>query len=155
MRSPRRLATLLPALLCAIWSLLLLPPATGAFAATATATAPARGAVTQASASGDGAPVAAPPPVNLPAPASPATPVSHHAAPPEPQLADTTVMRLPATVENLLRYPGAPAAPTVTVTDVPVPVRGVLVGDPRRERAPPGGAHRPRDPRGPPSTRHD
>ncbi|MFE0653404.1 hypothetical protein ACFVZH_33030 [Streptomyces sp. NPDC059534] len=143
-RSPRRFVTLLPALLCAIWSLILVPPA------------PAPATVEAASAtSAPARAFPAFPAASSSVPATPAAPGSPHLTPPEPHLAAGAVVGLPAAVENHVRFPGAPVAPDVAPVDVPVPVRGVLVGDPRRERAPPGGSHRPRDPRGPPSPRHD
>jgi hypothetical protein len=72
----------------------------------------------------------------------------------EPRLAPAAVVGLPVAVENPVRFPATPAAPPVAQADLSVPARGLLVGDPRRERAPPGGVHRPRASRGPPSTRH-
>ncbi|MFD0071489.1 hypothetical protein ACFVIY_03505, partial [Streptomyces sp. NPDC127166] len=81
-----------------------------------------------------------------------------HAAPrahsQEPRFAPAAVVGLPVAVENPVRFPAPPAAPPVAHADLSVPARGLLVGDPRRERAPPGGVHRPRASRGPPSTRH-
>ncbi|MFF0476984.1 hypothetical protein [Streptomyces sp. NPDC004284] len=129
-----RLATLVPAILCVLWSLLLVP----------TSTAPTRDAPTTTAA-----------PQGLPAPAAgaarqaPSTEASG-----EPRLAPAAVVGLPAAVENLVRFPAAPAAPAAAPADLSVPARGLLVGDPRRERAPPGGPHGPRESRGPPSTRH-
>ncbi|MER5312811.1 hypothetical protein ABT034_34140 [Streptomyces sp. NPDC002773] len=125
----RRLATLLPAILCAVWSLLVLP-------------APAAQTLGP-----------------MPHPASaPAASAPHHGPPrassPEPHFAPTAVVRLPAAVENPVRIPGTPAALGTVPPEPHVPARGVLVGDPRRERAPPGTDHGPRAPRGPPSTRH-
>ncbi|MGW1122743.1 hypothetical protein ACWD5B_37485 [Streptomyces tanashiensis] len=124
--SARRLSALLPAMLCALWSLLLVPasaaPAEGLPAATASHQA-----------------------------ASPAAP---RATPQEPHLAPAAVVGLPVAVENPVRFPAAPAAPAAAPADLSVPARGLLEGDPRRERAPPGGLHGPRAPRGPPSTRH-
>ncbi|MFJ7128586.1 hypothetical protein [Streptomyces sp. NPDC098101] len=153
-RSARRLATLVPALLCAIWSLLLTPPATADPATTRTTRASSPGAVTPASpdrTSGDRtAPVQA---RTVPA-VSPASVPVHRFAPPEPHLAPAAVVGLPAVVEHSVRFPAAPAAPAAVSVDLSLPPRGLLAGDPRRERAPPGGPHVPRDPRGPPSTRH-
>ncbi|WP_406054883.1 hypothetical protein OG462_05225 [Streptomyces sp. NBC_01077] len=129
-RSARRLATLLPAILCAIWSLLVLP---------ASAAAPATGATSH----------------TVPASAMNVTPApAHRASAPEPHFAPTAVVRLPAAVENPVRIPVAPPATAAVPADLSVPARGVLAGDPRRERAPPGAVHDPRAPRGPPSTRH-
>ncbi|WP_411111728.1 hypothetical protein [Streptomyces sp. c-19] len=139
-RSARRLATLLPALLCAVWSLLVLPaPATQDFA-------PTPHPVTAAFPAAPGAAHHAP--GNSP-PHGPA-----RASSPEPHFAPTAVVRLPAAVENPLRFPGTPPATTAVPADLSVPARGVLAGDPRRERAPPAGPRAPRAPRGPPSARH-
>ncbi|MFJ5831520.1 hypothetical protein [Streptomyces sp. NPDC093089] len=135
--SPRRLATLLPVLLWAISSLLLLSPS-------------------GATAVGAAAPVSAVSAPHGPAvPEAPAAPASRQVASPEPHFGASAGVRVTAAVENPVRFPGAPAAPAPAIADVPVPARGVVVGDPRRERAPPGGSHGPRDPRGPPSPRHD
>lgn len=125
--SARRLAALVPALLCAIWSLILTPAAS--------------------------APASVPVPASAPLPAS--APVSaQRLVPPEPHLAPAAVAGLPAVVEHSVRFPALPAAPAAAPVDLSLPLRGLLAGDPRRERAPPGGPHVPRDPRGPPSTRH-
>ncbi|MFC8589262.1 hypothetical protein ACFUGD_32560 [Streptomyces sp. NPDC057217] len=212
-RSARRLATLVPALLCAIWSLLLTQPATadpaatspprvsptGAGAATSAfpdrtpeartapvfprsdpaRTAPAAipllpdptPAVRTAPASAPVSPSPSPDPARTtqvspnstpartapipPAPAVSPPPVPvHRFAPPEPHLAPAAVVGLPAVVEHSVRFPTAPAAPAAVPVDLSLPPRGLLAGDPRRERAPPGGPYVPRDPRGPPSTRH-
>ncbi|WP_432121370.1 hypothetical protein [Streptomyces sp. S1] len=219
-RSARRLAALVPALLCAIWSLLLTPPATADPAATpttrvssasagaATPTFPdrtleARTAPVVVPLLGDPTPAVRTAPASAPAPPSPApspspdpipgparttqvspnstpartdpvqartTPTStlpvpapavspapvpvHRFVPPEPHLAPAAVVGLPAVVEHSVRFPAAPAAPAAVPVDLSLPPRGLLAGDPRRERAPPGGPHVPRDPRGPPSTRH-
>ncbi|MFI9122055.1 hypothetical protein ACIGW0_22045 [Streptomyces bikiniensis] len=130
--SARRLAALVPALLCAIWSLILSPAAS----------APASVPVPAAS-----APASAPLPASAPVPAQ-------RLVPPEPYLAPAAVAGLPAVVEHSVRFPALPAAPAAAPVDLSLPLRGLLAGDPRRERAPPGGPHVPRDPRGPPSTRH-
>ncbi|MEU4081029.1 hypothetical protein DEJ45_34355 [Streptomyces venezuelae] len=136
-RSARRLATLLPAVLCAIWSLLVLP------ATTAEATTPTPG------------PSRAAPPHGVTSPGDTPHPrTAPRAAAPEPHFAPTAVVRLPAAVENPVRLPGTPAATTAVPADLVLPARGVLACDPRRERAPPATAHDPRAPRGPPSTRH-
>ncbi|WP_030207940.1 hypothetical protein [Streptomyces bikiniensis] len=125
--SARRLAALVPALLCAIWSLILTPAAS--------------------------APASVPVPASAPLPVS--APVSaQRLVPPEPHLAPAAVAGLPAVVEHSVRFPALPAAPAAAPVDLSLPLRGLLAGDPRRERAPPGGPHVPRDPRGPPSTRH-
>ncbi|MFE8936020.1 hypothetical protein ACFYNX_00800 [Streptomyces sp. NPDC007872] len=144
-RSARRLAALVPALLCALWSLILAPaPAS----ASNTATPPA---VRTAAIS----PAPAVDPAARTAHASPPAPApAHRLAPPEPHLAPAAVVGLPAVVEHSVRFPAAPAAPAVAPVDLSPPPRGLLAGDPRRERAPPGGPYVPRDPRGPPSTRH-
>ncbi|MEV6251340.1 hypothetical protein AB0M38_35045 [Streptomyces sp. NPDC051742] len=139
-RSARRLATLLPALLCAVWSLLVLP------APAAQALAPTPHPVTAAFPAAPGAAHHAP---GYSPPHSPARTSS-----PEPHFAPTAVVRLPAAVENPLRIPGTPAGTTAVPVDLSVPARGVLAGDPRRERAPPAGPRAPRAPRGPPSARH-
>ncbi|MEU4067251.1 hypothetical protein AB0F25_33460 [Streptomyces wedmorensis] len=144
-RSPRWLAALLPALLWAIWSLVLLAPS-----ATTAVTTTARSAAASAATS---APTGSTPAGG--APAVPKASAAQHLTPPEPHVGDTAVVRLSAAVENPLRFPPAPATPAAVPVDVPVPPRGVLAGDPRRERAPPGGPRGPRDPRGPPSPRHD
>ncbi|MFF1510197.1 hypothetical protein [Streptomyces sp. NPDC058326] len=124
-RAARRLATFLPAVLCAIWSLLVLPAAAAA---------------------------------QPPGPTPPTVAAPHHGPPrassPEPHFAPTAVVRLPAVVENPVRIPATPAATGTVPPDLSLPAHGVLAGDPRRERAPPGGRHAPRAPRGPPSTRH-
>ncbi|WP_186102818.1 hypothetical protein [Streptomyces venezuelae] len=146
-RSARRLVTLLPAVLCAIWSLLVLP------ATTAEATTPTPGPSRAAPPHGATSPAA--PPHGVTSPGD-----THHprtaprAAAPEPHFAPTAVVRLPAAVENPVRLPGTPAATTAVPAGLVLPARGVLAGDPRRERAPPATAHDPRAPRGPPSTRH-
>ncbi|MFZ4299813.1 hypothetical protein ACOZE3_18100 [Streptomyces cinereoruber] len=155
-RSARRLAALVPALLCAIWSLILTP----------TAAAPGPVAPSATHAAPFSAPRAVPAPAGLPAPHAeapfsaprtapvPASAPAHHLAPPEPHLAPAAVVGLPAAVEHSVRFPAVPAAPAAAPLDLSLPLRGLLAGDPRRERAPPGGPHVPRDPRGPPSTRH-
>ncbi|MER6095876.1 hypothetical protein ABT154_08410 [Streptomyces sp. NPDC001728] len=140
-RSTRRVAALLPAMLCAIWSLLLLP------APQAQGT-PQTAAVAQAGSAL--APVAPPGTAPGTAPSAPA----HHVAPPDPQLASTAVARLPGAVENPVRFPGTPLTTVAVPADLSVPARGVLVGDPRRERAPPTAPRGPRVPRGPPAARH-
>ncbi|MFJ2932912.1 hypothetical protein ACIO8G_09080 [Streptomyces sp. NPDC087219] len=132
-RSTRQFVALLPAMLCAVWSLLVLPASTAQPA--------------------DHTAAAGPAPTRTVAPAA-----SHGAGPrasaPEPHFAPTAVVRLPAAVENPARIPVTPAGTVTVPADLSPPARGVLVGDPRRERAPPGTAHDPRAPRGPPSTRH-
>ncbi|MGW4726296.1 hypothetical protein [Streptomyces sp. NPDC004291] len=223
-RSARRLAALVPALLCAIWSLLLTSPATADPAATPTTRVSSARAATPAfpdrtlearaapvviplladptpavrtapasapaSPSPDPSPSPGPIPGPIPGPArttqvspnstpartdpvqarttpTPTLPVSvpvpavspapvpvHRFVPPEPHLAPAAVVGLPAVVEHSVRFPAAPAAPAAVPVDLSLPPRGLLAGDPRRERAPPGGPHVPRDPRGPPSTRH-
>ncbi|MFJ3785061.1 hypothetical protein [Streptomyces sp. NPDC090093] len=165
-RSARRLAALVPALLCAIWSLLLTPPATADPATPRTAQASSIGAGATTPASPDRTPGARTAPVSprsdpartapaLPAPAvSPAPVPVHRFVPPEPHLAPAAVVGLPAVVEHSVRFPAASATPAAVPVDLSLPPRGLLAGDPRRERAPPGGPHVPRDPRGPPSTRH-
>ncbi|WP_157870074.1 MULTISPECIES: hypothetical protein [unclassified Streptomyces] len=158
-RSTRRLATLLPAILCAIWSLLLLPapqaqgaPLTGAVASAGSAPAPAVPAGTAPGTAQSAAPGTAP---GAPAPAVPSAPAAtHHIAPPDPQLATTSVARLAAAVENPVRFPGTPVATAAVPADLRPPARGVLAGDPRRERAPPTAPRGPRVPRGPPAARH-
>ncbi|MFE5733127.1 hypothetical protein ACFQ7A_19745 [Streptomyces sp. NPDC056528] len=161
--SARRLATLVPALLCALWSLILTPaPASASDPAPATRTAaisqapaPATrtAAISQAPAVSPALPVPAATPRTAPA-SVPASAPAHRLVPPEPHLAPAAVAGLPAAVEHSVRFPAAPAAPVAAPADLFLPPRGLLVGDPRRERAPPGGSYVPRDPRGPPSTRH-
>ncbi|MGA5064084.1 hypothetical protein ACPB9E_09945 [Streptomyces exfoliatus] len=146
-RSARRLATLLPALLCAVWSLLVLP------APAAQALAPTPHSVTAAFPAAPGAAHHAPGAAHhAPGYSPPHGPT--RASSPEPHFAPTAVVRLPAAVENPLRIPGTPAVVTAVPADLAVPARGVLAGDPRRERAPPAGPRAPRAPRGPPSARH-
>ncbi|MFF8510496.1 hypothetical protein ACF064_20650 [Streptomyces sp. NPDC015492] len=104
-------------------------------------------------------PVSAPAgtPVSVPAgtPVSaPAHGAGARASAPEPHFAPTAVVRLPAAVENPVRIPVTPPGAAAVPLDLSLPARGVVAGDPRRERAPPGAAHDPRAPRGPPSTRH-
>ncbi|MFF5922467.1 hypothetical protein ACFY8C_29635 [Streptomyces flavochromogenes] len=132
-RSTRQLVALLPAMLCAVWSLLVLPAST-AQAADHTAAAGPAATRTVAPALSQGA--------------------GPRASAPEPHFAPTAVVRLPAAVENPVRITVMPAGTATVSADLSLPARGVLVGDPRRERAPPGTAHDPRAPRGPPSTRH-
>ncbi|WP_435190008.1 hypothetical protein [Streptomyces sp. bgisy126] len=156
-RSARRLAALVPALLCVLWSLILTPAASAADPAAAPATRTAQVSTDPAPARtvqgptgptpGDPKPNRAPAARTAPAPA-------HRLAPPEPHLAPAAVAGLPAVVEHSVRFPAVPAAPAAVPVDLSLPPRGLLAGDPRRERAPPGGPHAPRDPRGPPSTRH-
>ncbi|MFB7040535.1 MULTISPECIES: hypothetical protein [unclassified Streptomyces] len=162
-RSARRLATLVPALLCVLWSLILTPAASAADPTAAPADRTVQGSpdpspdrTVQGPASptpGDPKPNRAPAartaPASVPAPAP-----AHRLAPPEPHLAPAAVAGLPAVVEHSVRFPAVPAAPAAVPVDLSLPPRGLLAGDPRRERAPPGGPHVPRDPRGPPSTRH-
>ncbi|MFJ3499586.1 hypothetical protein [Streptomyces sp. NPDC090135] len=151
-RSARRLATLVPALLCVLWSLILTPAASAAdpTAAPATHTTPARTVQGPTGPTpGDPKPNRDPGDRAAPAPAP-----AHRLAPPEPHLAPAAVAGLPAVVEYSVRFPAVPAAPAAVPVDLSLPPRGLLAGDPRRERAPPGGPHVPRDPRGPPSTRH-
>ncbi|WP_411074004.1 hypothetical protein [Streptomyces sp. cmx-4-7] len=148
--SARHLATLVPALLCALWSLILAPaPASASDPAPATRTA----AIPQAPAVSPALPDPAATPRTAPA-SVPASAPAHRLVPPEPHLAPAAVAGLPAAVEHSVRFPAAPAAPVAAPVDLFLPPRGLLVGDPRRERAPPGGTHVPRDPRGPPSARH-
>ncbi|MEV7674601.1 hypothetical protein [Streptomyces sp. NPDC088752] len=159
-RSARRLAALVPALLCALWSLTLAPaPASASNTATppavrtaAISPAPATPPAVRTAAT---SPAPAVDPAARAAHASPPAPApAHRLAPPEPHLAPAAVVGLPAVVEHSVRFPAAPAAPAVAPVDLSPPPRGLLAGDPRRERAPPGGPYVPRDPRGPPSTRH-
>ncbi|MBB4981267.1 hypothetical protein [Streptomyces nymphaeiformis] len=160
--SARPLATLVPALLCVLWSLLLAPAADASARGAATPAAPtvsaqglrpsaasahglAASGASGASAQGRAAAGTTPQPPSDAAP---------RARSQEPRLAPAAVVGLPVAVENPVRFPAPPAAPPVAQADLSVPARGLLVGDPRRERAPPGGVHRPRASRGPPSTRH-
>ncbi|MFK0213236.1 hypothetical protein [Streptomyces sp. NPDC090298] len=171
--SARRLAALVPALLCALWSLLALPPATAppqdVHAAAAVRADPMlralrpEGPVSPAvtlRTEGSGSPA-----VPIPsdpgrgygpggAPSAAGSRTVPRAASPEPHFAATAAVGLPAAVENPARFPAAPAAPPAAPADLTAPARGLLAGDPRRERAPPAAAHGPRVPRGPPSTRH-
>ncbi|MFJ6577408.1 hypothetical protein ACIQMY_15725 [Streptomyces sp. NPDC091368] len=183
--SARRLAALVPALLCALWSLLALPPATAppqdVHAAAAVRADPMlralrpEGPVSPAvtfRTEGPGSPAVT---VRTEGSGSPAVPIPSdsgrvygpggapsaagsrtvpRATSPEPHLAATAAVGLPAAVENPTRFTAAPAAPPAAPADLTVPARGLLAGDPRRERAPPAAAHGPRVPRGPPSTRH-
>ncbi|MFF4169432.1 hypothetical protein [Streptomyces sp. NPDC001744] len=142
-RSTRRLAALLPVLLCALWSLFLAPVSAAA------APAPVSAGAVPAPTTARAVPVAGPPDRTAPAPGP-----AHRLAPPEPHLSPVAVAGFPAAVEHSVRFPAPPAAPTAAPVGSSPPVRGLLAGDPRRERAPPGGPHVPRDPRGPPSTRH-
>ncbi|MFF7440538.1 hypothetical protein [Streptomyces sp. NPDC008122] len=163
--SARPLATLVPALLCVLWSLLLAPAADASARGAATPAAPtvsaqglrpstesaesahglAASAASGASAQGRSAAGTTPRPPSDAAP---------RARSQEPRLAPAAVVGLPVAVENPVRFPVPPAAPPVAQADLSVAARGLLAGDPRRERAPPGGVHRPRASRGPPSTRH-
>ncbi|MFE2560585.1 hypothetical protein ACFXGT_32130 [Streptomyces sp. NPDC059352] len=143
-RAARRPNALLPVLLCALWSLLLLQ-APGAQAAPTPA-------ITASPAPGPTPPTTSPAHLTVSPGSAPGA--RHLAAPPEPHLAPVAVVRLPAAVEHSVRFPAPPGAPTAAAVDLSVPARGVLAGDPRRERAPPGDRHHPRDPRGPPSPRH-
>ncbi|MFJ4868812.1 hypothetical protein [Streptomyces sp. NPDC088757] len=156
-RSARRLAALVPALLCALWSLVLTPAP--ASASDPTATAATRTAISRDPAVSPAARtvVISRTPDPAAPPAARTTPVpapAHRLAPPEPHLAPAAVAGLPAAVEHSVRFPAAPAAPAAGPAGLSPPPRGLLAGDPRRERAPPGGSYVPRDPRGPPSTRH-
>ncbi|MFD8976208.1 hypothetical protein [Streptomyces sp. NPDC059593] len=146
-RAARQLMALLPAILCALWSLLLLPTQS---AQAAPAPMPATTAPTPAFGLGlGGAYAVAGPHVTAPSEAGlPAAPTE------TPDLASEAVAELPAAVEHSVRFPAPPATPSAPAVDLSVPARGVLAGDPRRERAPPGDRHEPRDPRGPPSPRH-
>ncbi|MER5961579.1 hypothetical protein [Streptomyces sp. NPDC002057] len=167
--SARRLATLLPAMLCAIWSLLVLPaqaagaadrpvPAPVGTTAPTPVPSPNPAAPTRGSTPGSWTPDFWTPGSSAPGsstPAAPTTPGAHQrATSPEPHFAPTAFVRLPAAVENPVRNPVTPATTGVVPADLSPPARGVLAGDPRRERAPPGGPRGPRDPRGPPATRH-
>ncbi|MFC9796909.1 hypothetical protein ACFVJI_30245 [Streptomyces sp. NPDC127584] len=202
-RSTRQLVALLPAMLCAVWSLLVLPGSTASASSPAPTGHPAAAGYAQAAmpvsapsgmpnSASAGVPVSAPSgmpnsasagvPVSAPSgmpnsgsagtpvyalsgtPVSPlsGTPVSaptpgagSRVSAPEPHFAPTAVVRLPAAVENPVRIPVTPPGAAAVPVDLTLPAaRGVLAGDPRRERAPPGAAHDPRAPRGPPSTRH-
>ncbi|MEU3483032.1 hypothetical protein ACI2LO_30030 [Streptomyces sp. NPDC033754] len=146
-RAARQLMALLPAILCALWSLLLLPTQS---AQAAPAPMPATTAPTPGFGLGlGGAFAVAGPHVTAPSESGlPVTPTE------TPDLASDTVAELPAAVEHSVRFPAPPATPSAPAVDLSVPARGVLAGDPRRERAPPGDRHEPRDPRGPPSPRH-
>lgn len=123
-RAARQLTSLLPAILCALLSLLLL----------------------QAPSAQAGPAGTAPVPV--------ASLTAAPAASTDPHLALDAVAELPAAVEHSVRFPVPPAAPPSAAVDLSVPARGLLTGGPRRERAPPGDRHEPRDSRGPPSPRH-
>ncbi|CAM5277316.1 hypothetical protein [Streptomyces narbonensis] len=173
-RAARQLTALLTVVLCALWSLLLLQtPSAQA------ATAPARASVSVSAcsaASHHTAPAETPDhtaPAETPDRSAPTEAVDHTAPvgsvpdhtphvgakrpvtpPPDPHLASDTVAELPAAVEHSVRFPAPPAAPAAAVPDLSVPARGVLAGGPRRERAPPGDRHEPRDSRGPPAPRH-
>ncbi|MFG3491731.1 hypothetical protein [Streptomyces sp. NPDC047972] len=170
-RSTRQLVALLPAMLCAVWSLLVLPAATPTGHPAAAGHLPAGTSVSVLAGTsvsvlaGTSVSVLAGTPVSVPAgtpvSAPAGTPVSApahgagaRASAPEPHFAPTAVVRLPAAVENPVRIPVTPPGAAAVPLDLSLPARGVLAGDPRRERAPPGAAHDPRAPRGPPSTRH-
>ncbi|MCX5388639.1 hypothetical protein [Streptomyces sp. NBC_00094] len=135
-RTARQLTALLPAILVALWSLLLLQTPGGPAEA---APAASHGRVATAP---------------VPAPVAETPSPVRVVAPPEPHLAPVAVAQLPVAVEHSVRFPMPPAAPAAAVADLSVPSRGVFAGDARRERAPPGDRHEPRDPRGPPSPRH-
>lgn len=147
-RAARQLTALLPAILCALWSLLLLqspsaqaaPVPVTAYSGAVHHTAP-DGAVHHAAPDRAG---------QLTAPSG----AGHLATSPETHLAPDAVAELPAAVEHSVRFPAPPATPAAAVADLSVPARGVLAGSPHRERAPPGDRHEPRDSRGPPSPRH-
>ncbi|WP_370531883.1 hypothetical protein, partial [Streptomyces venezuelae] len=112
-RSARRLATLLPAVLCAIWSLLVLP------ATTAEATTPTISTASTASTSRTGpafGQVRVQADVQTPRPGA-----APRAAAPEPHFAPTAVVRLPAAVENPVRLPGTPPATTAVPADLVLP----------------------------------
>ncbi|MFF0274324.1 hypothetical protein [Streptomyces sp. NPDC004330] len=162
-RSTRQLVALLPAMLCAVWSLLVLPAATPTGHPAAAGHLPAGTSVSVLAGTpvsvlaGTSVSVPAGTPVSAPAgtPVSaPAHGAGARASAPEPHFAPTAVVRLPAAVENPVRIPVTPPGAAAVPLDLSLPARGVLAGDPRRERAPPGAAHDPRAPRGPPSTRH-
>ncbi|MFI6416651.1 hypothetical protein ACIBG6_04325 [Streptomyces sp. NPDC050842] len=156
-RTARQLTALLPAILCALWSLLLLqtpsaqaaPVPVTAYSGAVHHTAP-DGAVHHTAP--DGA-------VHHTAPdgaghLTARSEAGHLATSPETHLAPDAVAELPAAVEHSVRFPAPPATPAAAVADLSVPARGVLAGSPHRERAPPGDRHEPRDSRGPPSPRH-
>ncbi|MEV6203378.1 hypothetical protein AB0M64_25895 [Streptomyces sp. NPDC051771] len=73
---------------------------------------------------------------------------------PDPYLSGAVTAELPAVVDQSVRFPAPPVAPPVVRTTDADSVPWRVAGDPRRERAPPGLPYDPRDPRGPPSTRH-
>ncbi|MEU3744311.1 MULTISPECIES: hypothetical protein [Streptomyces] len=153
-RAARQLTALLTVVLCALWSLLLLQtPSAQA------APAPARVSVSVSAcseAAHDAAPAEAAHDTASTGSVShtPHVGAKRPIAPPDPQLASDTVAELPAAVEHSVRFPVPPAGPAAAVPDLSVPARGLLAGDPRRERAPPGDRHEPRDSRGPPAPRH-
>ncbi|MFF8835513.1 hypothetical protein [Streptomyces sp. NPDC015130] len=146
-RAARQLTALLTVVLCALWSLLLLQtPSAQAAPAPALVSVTAHAAGTAGAAhhtdpvgSADHAPQAG---------------AKRLTTPPDPHLASDTVTELPAAVEHSVRFPVPPATPAAPVPDLSVPARGVLAAGPRRERAPPGDRHQPRDSRGPPAPRH-
>ncbi|MEU7703201.1 hypothetical protein AB0B81_33905, partial [Streptomyces sp. NPDC039028] len=138
-RSTRQLVALLPAMLCAVWSLLVLPAATPTGHPAAAGHLPAGTSVPAPA----GTPVSAPAgtPVSVPAGtpvAAPAHGAGARASAPEPHFAPTAVVRLPAAVENPVRIPVTPPGAAAVPLDLSLPARGVVAGDPRRERAPPG-----------------
>ncbi|MFD0152993.1 hypothetical protein ACWGQ4_23110 [Streptomyces sp. NPDC055721] len=151
-RAARQLMALLPAILCALWSLLLLPTQS---AQAAPAPMPATTAPASAPGFSLGLGLGREDVVAGPHVVTAAFEAGLPITPPQtPDLASDAVAELPAAVEHSVRFPAPPATPSAPAVDLSVPARGVLAGDPRRERAPPGDRHEPRDPRGPPSPRH-
>ncbi|MGW4706292.1 hypothetical protein ACWEP1_38845, partial [Streptomyces sp. NPDC004285] len=126
--SARRLATLVPALLCALWSLLAVPPPAAAPQDVRAEAAVGQTDVRDAVRGADPVPHA-PTPAGVGHPALPSASDSRpgsgpggvpphagpHAVPratsQEPHLAAAAVVSLPAAVENPVRFPAAPAAP--------------------------------------------
>ncbi|GAA3919580.1 hypothetical protein GCM10022244_30840 [Streptomyces gulbargensis] len=138
-RATRFLGRLLPGLLCAVWSLLMVAPVSGS-----TAGVPPTGHSAVASLAAHAASGVS----SSPAHAGPG------AADARPEVSSSAVAELPPVVEHSVRFPAPPVAPPVMRRGPDVPARGAVVREARRERAPPGGSYGSRVPRGPPSTRH-
>ncbi|MFF5426282.1 MULTISPECIES: hypothetical protein [unclassified Streptomyces] len=137
-RATRFLGRLLPGLLCALWSLLMVAPVSGSPAGVLPVPHSAVASPAVLPASGGG-------------------PFTTHAGPgadAAPEVSPSAVAELPAVVEHSVRFPAPPMAPPVVRRGPDVPLRGAVAGEARRERAPPGGSYGSRVPRGPPSTRH-
>ncbi|MFD9648458.1 hypothetical protein ACFWWN_33925, partial [Streptomyces sp. NPDC059082] len=131
--SARRLAALVPALLCALWSLLPLQPATAppqeVHAAAAVRADPMLRALRPEGPVSPAVPIPSDSGRGYGPGGTPSAAGSHtvpRAASPEPHLAGTAAVGLPAAVENPARFPAAPAAPPAAPADLTVPARGLL-----------------------------